>query len=115
MKSKRKINPTSLKNLKPGESPGRKRLHESIKRGRGITATDEGWKGFQELAKSFGFSVSEFVDQIGLGNLAILETETIEAFQDALDLADARSAIAEAKEKGVKSLEQVLTEMELEA
>jgi hypothetical protein len=115
MSGTRKINPTSLQNLKPGQSPGRKKLHVSLKRGRSVTVTDEGWKGFQDLAKSFDFSVSEFVDQIGLGNLSILETETLEAFQDALDLANARSAMAEAKEKGVKPLEQVLTEMELEA
>jgi hypothetical protein len=108
---KRKLNPASLQNLKPGESTGRKRIHDSVKRGRSVTATDEGWQGFQELAKSFGYSASEFVDQLGRGNLAVLESDTIESLQDALDLADARAAIAEAKEKGTKSLEQVIAEM----
>jgi hypothetical protein len=115
MTKKHNINPNSLKNLKPGSSPGRSPIHEASKKRHGVALSDEGWAGIQLTADGFGYSVSEFLDQIGRGNLAVLETETIEAFQDALDLADARSAIAEAKEKGVKSLEQVLTEMELEA
>ena len=89
MTGKRKINPVSLQNLKPGQSPGRKRLHASLKKGRSITATDEGWKGFQDLAKSFGFSVSEFVDQIGLGNLTVLETDALDVLQQAI--AEARA------------------------
>jgi hypothetical protein len=113
MTQKRNVSPNSIKNLKPGESPGRSPIHESSKKRHGVALTDEGWAGIQATAGGFGYSISEFLDQIGRGNLAVLEVEAIEAFQDALDLADARSAIIEAKEQGVKPLDQVLTEMGL--
>jgi hypothetical protein len=115
MTQKHNVSPNSIKNLKPGESPGRSPIHESSKKRHGVALTDEGWAGIQATADGFGYSISEFLDQIGRGNLAVLEVEAIEAFQDALDLADARSAIAEAKEKGVKPLDQVLAEIGFEA
>jgi hypothetical protein len=113
MTKKRNVSPNSLKNLKPGESPGRSPIHESSKKRHGVALTDEGWAGIQETADGFGYSISEFLDQIGRGNLAVLEVEAIEAFQDALDLADARAAMIEAREQGVKPLDQVLIEMGL--
>lgn len=112
--TKRKINPKSLKNLRPGESPGRTTLHDSAKNRHGVSLTDEGWSGVQEAAKKYGYSVSEFLEQIGRGNLAILELEAIEAFQDALDLAEAQTAIAEARLVGARPLENVLSEIGFE-
>lgn len=112
--TKRKINPKSLQNLRPGQSPGRTTLHESTKNRHGVSLTDEGWSGVQEAAKKYGYSVSEFLEQIGRGNLAILELEAIEAFQDALDLAEAQTSIAEARLVGARPLEDVLSEIGLE-
>lgn len=115
MAKKRNINPVSLSNLKPGESPGRSPMHETPKKRHGVTVSEEGWEGIQATAEGFGYSISELLDQIGRGNLAVLEVEAINALQDALDVAEARASLVEAREKGAKPLEQVLSEMGLEA
>jgi hypothetical protein len=109
------INPVSLSNLKPGESPGRAPMHESPKQRHGVTVTNEGWEGIQSVADGFGYSISELLDQIGRGNLAVLEVEAINTLQDALDVAEARTALLEAQQKGTKPLQQVLSEMGLGA
>jgi hypothetical protein len=113
MPAKRKVNPESLKNLRPGESPGRTPIHDARKNRHGVSLTDEGWQGVEKTAKGLGYSISELLEQIGRGKLAVLGVDALEAIQDALDLAEAQAAIAEAQEQGTKTLEQVLAEIGL--
>ncbi len=90
-------------------------MHKTPKKRHGVTVSDQGWQGIQATADGFGYSISEFLDQIGRGNLAVLKVEAIDALQDALDVSEARVALLEAQEQGSKPLEQVLAEMSQEA
>ena len=59
--------PNSLKNLKLG---GNKLRYEQPKKRRCISLTDEGWDKCRELVKqNFGLSVSEFMEQLGRGEI----------------------------------------------
>jgi hypothetical protein len=61
-------NPRSLENL---VHEGRPRLYEQAKKRHGITLTDDGWEGFQELASTVQLkgqsklSASELVESFG--------------------------------------------------
>lgn len=89
-------------------------MHEAPKNRHGVSLTDEGWAGVKAAANQYGYSVSEFLEQIGRGNLAILQMEAIEAFQDAIDIAEAQASITEAKLVGARPLDDVLTEIGFE-
>lgn len=65
-----------------------------------VTLTPDGWEGVRVVAENQGVSVSEFLEKIGRGQLAVLDTEIMDALQDALDLAEAQSAIAQSKANG---------------
>ena len=89
-------------------------MHEAPKNRHGVSLTDEGWAGVQATAQQYGYSVSEFLEQIGRGNLTILQRDAIEAFQDAIDLAEAQASIAEVQLVGARPLENVLSEIGFE-
>ena len=96
----RKINPNSLNNLKPGESPGRSMMYDAPKTKHTVTLTPDGWDGVRVVAENQGVSVSEFLEQIGRGQLAVLDADIMNALQDALDLAEAQAAVAQSKADG---------------
>jgi len=59
--------PNSLQNLKLG---GNKLRYEQPKKRRNISLTDEGWDKCRQLSKqNFGLSVSEFMEQLGRGDI----------------------------------------------
>lgn len=61
--------PNSLANLKKTE--GRTPDYDSRKKRRNITVTDEGWSGFEKLAKKYGVSKSDIVERIGRGEIKL--------------------------------------------
>lgn len=65
-------NPNSRANL-TGEGAGRKPAYDTPKKTREVSVTDEGWKGCQAIAKELGISVSELLERLGRGHLAIGE------------------------------------------
>jgi hypothetical protein len=74
-------NPRSLENL---VHEGRPRLYEQAKKRHGITLTDDGWEGFQELASTVQLrgqtklSVSELVESFGRRTIDLrLDPETL--------------------------------------
>lgn len=69
----RKMNPKSLKNLKMGQSPGRKTIYSQSKSRHGVTLTDDAWVGVQAIAVRLGVSVSEMLERIGRNQLAVME------------------------------------------
>lgn len=90
-----KMNARSLSNLKPGESPGRNAFYKQKKNKHTITVTDEGWTNLKKLAEGLGVSVSEVIEQLGRGQLTVLDSSIIDSMQDALDSALLRQSIAE--------------------
>jgi hypothetical protein len=85
--------PHSLQNL---THTGRPPEYDEPKSGHRVTVTKTGWDSAQKLIRSMGMSVSEFLEQLGRGNVLVMPSENIEAFQDAIDSALLRQAIAEA-------------------
>lgn len=65
-------NPKSKENLKP-----RPTFYEVAKQRHEVRLTPEGWRGLQVLAESLGFSVSEFLEQIGRGKVSLSELADI--------------------------------------
>ena len=64
--------PNSLKNL--SYSAGRPQQYNTNKKTRTVTITEEGWLGFDKLAKQYGCSSkSDFIEKLGRG-LIKLET-----------------------------------------
>ena len=58
--------PNSLENLTYHE--GRPKHYDSNKKTRTVTVTDEGWQGFDRLAKQYGCaSKSELLEKLGRG------------------------------------------------
>jgi hypothetical protein len=85
--------PNSLQNL---THAGRPAEYDEPKTGHRVTVTKTGWNSAKKLIGSMGMSVSEFLEQLGRGNVLVMPSENIEAFQDAIDSALLRQAIAEA-------------------
>lgn len=46
-------------------------IYDQIKKSRSVALTDDGWTGIDKLAKQKGLSRSEFIEQIGRGQLQI--------------------------------------------
>jgi hypothetical protein len=84
--------PNSLQNL---THAGRPLEYDEPKTGHRVTVTKTGWNSAKQLISSMGMSVSEFLEQLGRGNVLVMPSENIEAFQDAIDSAQLRQAIAE--------------------
>lgn len=57
--------------------------------------------------------IAGLLNKVAEGELVIIPAEALEAFQDAIDIVDARAAIAEAQVKGTKSWHQVKSELGL--
>jgi type II secretory pathway component PulK len=89
----RGTHPNSLQNL---THQGRPLDYDEPKKTRRLSITETGWDSAQKLIRSMGMSVSEFVEKLGRGQLIVMSSEDIEAFQDAIDSAQLRQAIAEA-------------------
>jgi hypothetical protein len=85
--------PNSLQNL---THAGRPAEYDEPKTGHRVTVTKTGWNSAKKLIGSMGMSVSEFLEQLGRGQVMVMPSENIEAFQDAIDSALLRQAIAEA-------------------
>jgi hypothetical protein len=82
--------PNSLQNL---THTGRPLEYDEPKKGHRVTVTETGWDSAQKLIRSMG--MSEFLEQLGRGQVMVMPSENIEAFQDAIDSALLRQAIAE--------------------
>lgn len=67
-------------------------------------------KKIEEIAADFGLSVSELMNHLEQGKLAIIDPEVLE---DWLDLAEARNAIAESIANGEKPISWEEVEKEL--
>jgi len=90
----RGTHPNSLQNL---THQGRPLDYDEPKKTRRLSVTETGWDSARKLIGSMGMSVSEFLEQLGRGNVLVMPSENIEAFQDAIDSALLRQAIAETK------------------
>lgn len=64
----------------------------SIKTSYEVNLPPEAWMGVEIIAKKLNLSVSELFEQIGYGNLAIVDSQDLE---DYLDLQDAITAEAD--------------------
>ena len=67
-KHKQGQHPNSISNL---SREGRPRKYNDNKKRRNITVTDEGWSGFEKLAKKYGVSKSDIVERIGRGEIKL--------------------------------------------
>jgi hypothetical protein len=88
----RGTHPNSLQNL---THDGRPLEYGEPKKTRRLSVTETGWDSAQKLIRSMGMSVSEFLEQLGRGQVVVMPSESIEVFQDAIDSALLRQAIAE--------------------
>ncbi len=76
-----------------------------------ITLSEEAWARLQTIAKDeFDLNVSELLEQVGKGQLAVVDTERLE---DLLDTVDALEGLLAAKEEGTISWEEVKAELGL--
>ena len=67
--------PNSLQNLELGR---RKPKYEQSKKQRSVALTDDGWsKCREEIKSTLGLSVSEFLEQIGRGEIKIVDGKAI--------------------------------------
>jgi len=88
----KRSHPNSLKNL---THEGRPLVYGEAKKSRRLSVTETGWSNVQSVVMGLGMSVSEFLEQLGRGKLAVINTETLASIEDALDSALLRQAIAE--------------------
>ena len=73
-----------------------------------ISLTPEGWTGLQEVAQKLNVSVSDLLEQVGRGQLAVIDSEKLE---DLWDTVDGLEGLIEAKVEGTVSWEQVKVEL----
>lgn len=67
--------PNSLQNLELGR---RKPKYEQSKKQRSVSLTDAGWsKCREEIKSTLGLSVSEFLEQIGRGEIKIINGKAV--------------------------------------
>jgi hypothetical protein len=106
----RGTHPNSLQNL---THEGRPLEYNEPKKTRRLSVTETGWDSARKLIGSMGMSVSEFLEQLGRGQVMVIPSQNIEAFQDALDSVLLRQAIAQTNNEFI-SISEVLAERELE-
>jgi hypothetical protein len=82
----------------------------SIKTPYEVTLTQEAWMGVETVAKKLNLSVSELFEQIGCGQIALVDPEDLE---DYLDLQDALEAEANPENQERIPWEQVKQELGL--
>lgn len=102
----KRSHPNSLKNLTHN---GRPLAYGEPKKSRRLSVTETGWSSIQSVAVGLGISVSEFLEQVGRGKLAVLNTDMLALIEDALDSALLRQAIAETNDE-FTTPEEVLAE-----
>jgi hypothetical protein len=88
---------------------GRPLEYGEPKTGHRVTVTKTGWDSAKKLIGSMGMSVSEFLEELGRGRVTVLPTQELEQFEDALDSALLRQAIAQANNEFV-SPDEILAE-----
>jgi len=76
-----------------------------------IPLTHEGWTGLLEVAQKLNVSVSELLEQVGHGQLVVIDSEKLE---DLWDTVDGLEGLIEAKVEGTISWEQVKAEVKAE-
>ena len=96
----------SVKNL---SRQGRPLEYDEPKTGHRVTVTKTGWDNAKELIGSMGMSVSEFLEKLGRGQVTVLQTHELEQFEDAIDSALLRQAVAESNDEFV-SPDELLAE-----
>lgn len=99
----------SLSNL---THEGRPLEYGEPKAGHRVTVTPTGWNNAKQLIGSMGMSVSEFLEKLGRGQVTVMQTQELEAIEDAIDSALLRRAIAETNGE-FASIDEVLAERDL--
>ena len=82
----------SLKNL---THEGRPLEYAEPKKTRSLSVTESGWMGAKTLINSMGMSVSEFLEELGRGQVTVIRTQDLEVIEDVIDSTLLRQAIAE--------------------
>jgi hypothetical protein len=106
----RGINPQSLSNL---TRDGRPQKYDEPKKDKRLTITETGWNGAKTLIESMGMSVSEFMEQLGRGQITVMRTQELESIGDTIDSALLRQAIAQTNGEFM-SIDEVLAERGVE-
>lgn len=101
--------PNSLKNL---THEGRPLTYGEAKHPHRLSVTDTGWNNVLSIVKGLGISVSELIEQIGRGRLAVIDTDTLASIDDALDSALLRQAVVESNNE-FTTLDALLAEQGL--
>lgn len=91
---------------------GRPLDYDEPKKTRRLSVTESGWTRARSVIGSMGMSVSEFLERLGRGQIVVMPSESIDSFQDAIDSALLRQAIAEAGGEFM-TVDAVLEEYEL--
>ena len=86
----------------------RQKTNNLLKNPHTVTLSDNGWEGVKNIANALDISVSELLEKIGGGELAVLEAEELE---DLLDTIDGLEGLLSAKEEGTVPWEQVKAEL----
>jgi hypothetical protein len=92
---------------------GRPLEYGEPKTGHRVTVTKTGWNSAKQLISSMGMSVSEFLEELGRGQVTVIRTQELSAIEDAIDSALLRQAIAQTNNEFM-SISEVLAERELD-
>ncbi len=78
-----------------------------------LTLSQEAWAGVQSIAAELNVSISELLEQVGQGELVVIDAKTMEEIEDRLDLQDALEAEADSENQERIPWEQVKQELRL--
>ncbi len=76
-----------------------------------VSMTENSWLGIQSISKQTGLSISELLEQLGSGELVLVNPKQLE---DALDLQEALLTLAEAEATQEKPMDWEEFETELD-